>query len=131
MNNQSILGQPQGPRVDYTPKPVPAMQDKNSDPAMMAVVSGPSSGQKKVVTVEATKDKSEQKKSLDFVKSFFDTDPEVQYNRKLNAEKRSSGNAPVVSAPSVSVPKEEQPVTRLHMTNQVNSHFSSHGDSHV
>lgn len=132
MNNQSsILGQPQGPRVDFTPKPVPAMQDKNSDQSMMAVVSGPSSGQKKVVTVEATKDKSEQKKSLDFVKSFFDTDPEVQYNRKLNAEKRSSANAPVVSAPVTSVSKEEQPVTRLHMNNQVNSHFSSHGDSHV
>ena len=33
-----------------------------------------------------SKDKSERQKSLDFVKSFFDNDPEVQYHRKQNSE---------------------------------------------
>lgn len=145
----SILGQPQGPRVDFAPKPT-VHHDKSADQGKNAVNGQP--GQKKVVTVEATKDKSEQKKSLDFVKSFFDTDPEVQYNRKINAEKRNAatnppGQQPPVSASGVTptVAKDDSPaVSRHHLTNSsnssangsnsnqnhannVNTHFSSHG----
>merc|ERR1719495_1054285 len=108
----SILGQPTGPRLDFVPK---LPHDKNIDQAKN-VINGPSSGAKKVVTVEASKDKSEQKKSLDFVKSFFDTDPEVQYNRKINAEKRNAAasngaaTAPVVSAPTTApISKDDSP----------------------
>lgn len=97
---QSILGQPQGPLVDFNTKQT-HHHEKNSDKSKN-VVNGPASGAKKVVTVEASKDKSEQKKSLDFVKSFFDTDPEVQYNRKVNAEKRNAAAAANSTAPTVS-----------------------------
>lgn len=48
-------------------------------------------------TVPATKDKTEQKRSLDFVKNFFQNDPEVQHNRKQNAEKRAVKNAPLTA----------------------------------
>merc|ERR1719495_87349 len=125
----SILGQPTGPRLDFVPK---LPHDKNVDQAKN-IINGPSSGTKKVVTVEATKDKSEQKKSLDFVKSFFDTDPEVQYNRKINAEKRnaaasnSSVTTPVVSAPICApVSKDDPPsLSRSHLSSTTTTSSNS------
>jgi len=147
----SILGQPTGPRVDFVSKPGALHHtDKNIDQAKN-VINGPSSGAKKVVTVEASKDKSEQKKSLDFVKSFFDTDPEVQYNRKINAEKRNAAasngaaTAPVVSAPTTApISKDDSPgLSRSHLSstttissssnsnnlaNNMNTHFASQND---
>lgn len=132
LSNQSILGQPQGPRLDFNQKSLPS-QDKNPEQNKGVPGSISTNSQKKVVTVAASKDKSEQKKSLDFVKSFFDNDPEVQYNRKLNAETKNSAiKQPVVSTPSVT-PKDDPQVNRLLLNNhnQVNSHTNSHMNAHL
>jgi len=147
LNKQSILGQPQGARpdqpqqaariaqqaqglrLDYSQKNAAAGQEKIADPK--AATPGVAAAKKNVVTVAATKDKSEQKKSLDFVKSFFDNDPEVQYNRKLHAETRTTVKPPVTAAseaPGGISTKEEAPVgSRLqqHVTSQIGNHANN------
>lgn len=99
-NASSILGNP------YQPHPMPNIpphhikqqphdqqQQQQPNPYPGPTVSGKSN--KPHITVQASKDKDEHKRSLDFVKNFFNTDPEVQYNRQKNAEK--AAQASVVS----------------------------------
>ncbi|XP_047136876.1 transcriptional repressor NF-X1 isoform X1 [Hydra vulgaris] len=71
--NQSILGSP------YNSLPLSAFRSSKPDR-----IPQPTHNQ---LQMESVRDKSEHKKSLDFVKNFFNNDPEVQYNRKKMEER--------------------------------------------
>ena len=74
------------------------------------------------------------------MKSFFDTDPEVLYNRKVNAEKRAavstvatSTPAPVVSTPMTQRHPTASAMSRSHLTTTTtssNSNISNNMNNH-
>ena len=84
-DKQSILGNPHNHVTDYkkTKRDISKSQRQSG-----AIKSLP------LPNKISSPEKSERQKSLDFVKNFFDTDPEVQYNRKHNAEKRAVAARP-------------------------------------
>ena len=100
-NASSILGNPYQahPIPNLPPHHVKQQQQQNLGPFPGPTLSVGKSN-KPHITVQASKDKNEHKKSLDFVKNFFNTDPEVQYHRQKNAEKASQ--ASIASSATVS-----------------------------
>lgn len=91
-DKQSILGNPHNHITDY--KKTKRDKAKNQESGVIKSLSPPN----KICSPE----KSERQKSLDFVKNFFDTDPEVQYNRKQNAEKRAVAARPSTPVEQIS-----------------------------
>lgn len=107
-NGTSILGNPyQQPHHSQHPSvnlpPYIKQQQQQQQHGHVYPGPGPTSmikGHKPHITVPASKDKQEHKRSLDFVKKFFDTDPEVQYNRQKNAEKQSASISSTITPTS-------------------------------
>ena len=148
-NASSILGNPYQahPMPNIPPhhikqQPHQPQQQPNPGPFPGPTVSGKSN--KPHITVQATKDKDEHKRSLDFVKNFFNTDPEVQYHRQKNAEKAaqasvvntsttaSSSTSTLCGFPNPIAPSSSLPSANPYMSpdtnvsNFMNSHHHHH-----
>ena len=92
-DKQSILGNPHNRITDYKK----TKRDKAKNQQQSGVIKSLAPPNK-----ISSPEKSERQKSLDFVKNFFDTDPEVQYNRKHNAEKRAVAVRPSTPVEQIS-----------------------------
>ena len=128
-NAQSILGNPIHP---YQTHPMPNLpphhvkqqqqQQQSQSQSQKGNVSFPvptvAKNNKPHITVQATKDKNEHKRSLDFVKNFFNTDPEVQYHRQKNAEKAAQASAATTSTVSTTTTSAAAASASLSNSNQ-------------
>jgi len=144
--NQSILGNPYNQRLDmYKMTQGNQKQDQQKGASKPAQSKPVADAAKPVLTKPNTAkvlpmkpvgipDKSERLKSLAFVKNFFDTDPEVVYNRKNPIEKKtelataaaSNNTKGHISKPSASVTdpmssnmSAMSSMMRTNMTNQM------------
>ena len=134
-NATSILGNPyqQPPSSINLPQHVKQQQQQQQpQPQPQQAFPGPGptatigKGNKPHITVPASQDKTEHKRSLDFVKNFFNNDPEVQYHRQKNAEKAAAATATTSAA--MPLPQSSLLSSTLSGSMQPNSFISGGGN---